>query len=106
MKKPSSLIYLFIIIVTFLYTDLIVKKDNSTDIDKIRLKDIQEVNFELDSEDYLKVYDYYGHDWLNKVDKALNKVNNDEVVDYLKDDYDTYNLYNLNFTKEKVYFQD
>lgn len=63
-------------------------------------------NIELDNEDYLKVYDYYGHDWLNKVDKALNKVNNDEVVDYLKDDYDIYNLYNLNFTKEKVYFQD
>jgi len=60
-------------------------------------------NIELDNEDYLKVHDYYGHNWFNKVDKALNNVNNDEVVDYLKDDYD---IYNLNFTKEKVYFQD
>lgn len=63
-------------------------------------------NIELNNEDYLKVNDYYGHNWLNKVDKALTNVNNDEVIDYLKDDYDTYNLYNLNFTKEKVYFQD
>lgn len=57
-------------------------------------------NIELDNEDYLKVNDYYGHDWLDKVDKALNNMNDDEVIDYLKDDYD------LNFTKEKVYFQD
>ena len=63
-------------------------------------------NIELNNEDYLKVNDYYGHNWLNKVDKALNNVDDDEVIDYLKDDYDTYNLYNLNFTKEKIYFQD
>lgn len=63
-------------------------------------------NIELNNEDYLKVNDYYGHNWLNKVDKALNNVDDDEVIDYLKDDYDIYNLYNLNFTKEKIYFQN
>lgn len=60
-------------------------------------------NIELDNEDYLKVYDYYCHDWLNQIDKALDNVNDDDVIDYLKDENDIYNLY---FTKEKVYFQD
>lgn len=60
-------------------------------------------NIELNNEDYLKVNDYYGHDWLNQIDKALDNVNDDDVIDYLKDENDIYNLY---FTKEKVYFQD
>lgn len=106
MKKPSSLIYLFIIIVTFLYTDLIVKKDNSTDIDKIRLKDIQEVNFELDSEDYIEDFNFvyetlkthYPFFEINKrkngVDWLSNKKSYEKYISKSKNDKDFFNRMN------------
>lgn len=106
MKKPSSLIYLFIIIVTFLYTDLTVKKDNSTDIDKIRLKDIQEVNFELDSEDYIEDFNFvyetlkthYPFFEINKrkngVDWLSNKKSYEKYISKSKNDKDFFNRMN------------
>ncbi|WP_105300370.1 S41 family peptidase [Anaerococcus marasmi] len=106
MKKPRSLIYLFIIIVTFLYTDFIVKKDNSTDIDKIRLKDIQEVNFELDREEYIEDFNFvyetlkthYPFFEINKrkngVDWLSNKRSYEEYISKSKNDEDFFNRMN------------
>ncbi len=106
MKKPRSLIYLFIIIVTFLYTDFIVTKDNSTDIDKIRLKDIQEVNFELDREDYIEDFNFvyetlkthYPFFEINKrkngVDWLSNKKSYEEYISKSKNDEDFFNKMN------------
>lgn len=106
MKKPRSLIYLLIIIVTFLYTDFIVKKDNSTDIDSIRLKDIQEVNFDLDSKDYIEDFNFvyetlkthYPFFEINKrkngVDWISNKKSYEKYISKSKNDEDFYNKMN------------
>lgn len=106
MKKPRSLIYLLIIIVTFLYTDFIVKKDNSTDIDSIRLKDIQEVNFDLDSKDYIEDFNFvyetlkthYPFFEINKrkngVDWLSNKKSYEKYISKSKNDKDFFNRMN------------
>ena len=54
MKKLKPLIILIIIISMF----FIVKEVDSTDINSIRLKDIQEVNFDLDGKDYIEDFNF------------------------------------------------
>ncbi|MDY2927064.1 S41 family peptidase [Anaerococcus sp.] len=106
MKKPRSLIYLLIIIVTFLYTDFIVKKDNSTDIDSLRLKNIQEVDFDLGSKDYIEDFNFvyetlkthYPFFEINKrkngVDWISNKKSYEKYISKSKNDEDFYNKMN------------
>lgn len=106
MKKLKPLIYLLIIIVTFLYTDFIVKKDNTTDIDSIRLKDIQEVNFDLDSKDYIEDFNFvyetlkthYPFFEINKrkngVDWLSNKKSYEKYISKSKNDEDFFNRMN------------
>ncbi|MCI5972848.1 MAG: S41 family peptidase [Anaerococcus sp.] len=106
MKKPRSLIYLLIIIVTFLYTDFIVKKDNSTDIDSLRLKNIQEVDFDLGSKDYIEDFNFvyetlkthYPFFEINKrkngVDWISNKKSYEKYISKSKNDKDFFNRMN------------